>query len=145
MDTINVSDLAKVAAADLGDRLTVIEVPDAREPDIGNSLESMAVSEDAIWVVSHRGGIVSRIDPATNEVVAAIESPVRAELHPECLRRLGGIAAAGQHVWFLNQYLESFERIDASSNEIIGSKGGATRFQRTAGGGRPPVVRQRGW
>ncbi len=129
MDTVNVSDLAKVPAVDLGDRLTVIEVPDAREPEIGNSLESMAVSEDAIWVVSHRGGIVSRIDPATNQVVATVESPILPSCIPNACIGLGGIATAGQQVWFLNQYLESFQRIDASSNEIIGSKGGATRFR----------------
>ncbi|HYI66602.1 MAG TPA: hypothetical protein VEW95_06760 [Candidatus Limnocylindrales bacterium] len=129
LDTVNVSDLEKVPAADLGDRLTVIEVPDAREPEIGNSLESVAVSEDAIWVVSHRGGIVSRIDPATNEVVAAIESQILPSCIPNACVGLGGVATAGQHVWFFNGYLESFPRIDASSNELIGSKGGATRFE----------------
>ena len=128
VDTVNVSDLEKVPAADLGDRLTVIEVPDAREPEIGNSLESLAVSEDAVWVVSHRGGVVSRIDPATNEVVASIESPILPSCIPNACVGLGAVASAGEHVWFLNQYLESFQRIDASSNEIIGSKGGATRF-----------------
>ncbi len=121
MDTVRVRDLEKVPAADLGDRLTVIEVPDAREPDIGNSLESMAVSEDAIWVVSHRGGIVSRIDPATNEVVATIESAILPSCIPNACVGLGDIATAGQHVWFLNQYTESLQRVDATSNEIIGS------------------------
>ena len=135
MDTVRVSDLENVPAADLGDRLTVIEVPDAREPEIGNSLESMAVSEDAIWVVSHRGGIVSRIDPATNQVVAAIESPILPSCIPNACTGLGDVATAGQHVWFLNQYLESFQRIDASSNEIVGAKGGATRFNGLLGAG----------
>ena len=127
VDTVKVSDLEEVPAADLGDRLTVIEVPDAREPEIGNSLESLAVSEDAIWVVSHRGGIVSRINPATNEVVATVESPILPGCIPNACVGLGGIATAGQHVWFLNQYLESFQQIDASTNEIVGSKGGPRR------------------
>ncbi len=121
VDTVKVSDLEEVQAADLGDRLTIIEVPDPREPEIGNSLESMAVSEDAVWVVSHRGGIVSRIDPATNEVVAAIESPILPSCVPNACIGLGGITTAGQHVWFHNQYSESLERVDATSNEIIGS------------------------
>jgi len=120
-DPVRVSDLEKVEAADLGDRLTVIEVPDAREPDIGNSLESLAVSEDAIWVVSHRGGIVSRIDPATNEVVAAIESPILPDCIPNACVGLGDVATAGQHVWFHNQYTRSLQQVDATSNEIIGS------------------------
>ena len=127
VEPVKVSDLEEVPAADLGDRLTVIEVPDARQPEIGNSLESMAVSEDAVWVVSHRGGIVSRIDPVTNEVVAVIESPILPSCIPNACVGLGGIATAGQHVWFHNKYLESFQRIDASSNEIVGSKGGAFR------------------
>jgi streptogramin lyase len=129
VESIRVSDLEKVQAADLGDRLTIVDVPDPRAPDIGNSLESMAVSEDAVWVVSHRGGIVSRIDPATNAVVAAIESPILPGCIPNACVGLGAVATAGEHVWFLNQYLESFPRIDATSNEIIGSKGGATRFE----------------
>jgi streptogramin lyase len=121
VDTVRVRDLEKVPAADLGDRLTIIEVPDAREPEIGNSLESMAVSEDAIWVVSHRGGVVSRIDPATNEVVATIESPILPSCIPNACIGLGDVATAGQHVWFLNQYKRSVQRVDASSNEVIGS------------------------
>ena len=50
---------------------------------------SMAVSEDAIWVVSHRGGIVSRIDPATNEVVATIESAILPSCIPNACVGLG--------------------------------------------------------
>ncbi len=118
-----------MAAADLGDRLTIIEVPDAREPEIGNSLESMAASEDAVWVVSHRGGIVSRIDTASNEVVATIESPILPSCVPDACIGLGEVATAGQHVWFLNKYSESFKRVDGSSNEIIGSMDGALGFR----------------
>ncbi len=120
-DTIDLSDLERVMAADLGDRLTVIEVPDPREPDIGNSLEAMAVSEDAIWVVSHRGGIVSRIDPDTNEVVAAIESPILPSCIPNACVGLGRVVVVGQHVWLHNQYSESLKQIDASTNEIVGT------------------------
>ena len=128
VEPIRVTDLEKVQAADLGDRLTIVDVPDPRAADIGHSLESMAVSEDAVWVVSHRGGIVSRIDPATNAVVAAVESPILPGCIPNACVGLGAVATAGEHAWFLNQYLESFQRIDAGSNEIIGAKGGATRF-----------------
>jgi streptogramin lyase len=121
VDTVRVSDLEKVPAADLGNRLTVIEVPDAREPEIGHSLESMAVSEDAIWVVSHRGGIVSRIDPASNQVVAAVESPILPSCIPNACVGLGGAAVVGQHIWLHNKFSESLEQIDGTTNEIVGS------------------------
>lgn len=123
VESIRVSELEKVRAADLGDRLTIVDVPDPRAPDIGNSLESMAVSEDAVWVVSHRGGIVSRIDPATNEVVAAIESPILPGCMPNACVGLGAVATAGEHVWFINQYADAYQRVDAGSNEIVASKG----------------------
>jgi streptogramin lyase len=119
--TIDARDLERIPAADLADRLTVIEVPDAREPEIGNSLESMAVSDDAVWVVSHRGGIVAHIDPTTNRVVAAIESPIDPDCRPNACTGLGGIAAVGPHVWLHNQYSETLKRIDASADEIVGT------------------------
>lgn len=119
VDTIDVSDLERVPAADLGDRLTVIDVPDAREPEIGNSLESMAVSDDGVWVVSHRGGIMARVDPTTNEVVAVIESPIDPECRPNACIGLGGVAAVGQHVWLHNQYSETLKQIDAGTDTIV--------------------------
>ncbi len=121
VDTIDVSDLERVPAADLGDRLTVVGVPDAREPEIGNSLESLAVSDDAVWVVSHRGGIMARVDPTTNRVVAVIESPIDPDCRPNACTGLGGVAAAGQHVWLHNKYSETLKHIDAGTDEIVGT------------------------
>lgn len=120
-ETIDVRDLERVPAANLGDRLTVIDVPDPREPEIGNSLESLAVSDDAVWVVSHRGGIVARIDPTTNRVVASIESPIDPDCRPNACTGLGGVAAIGQHVWLHNKYSETLKQIDASIDEIVGT------------------------
>ena len=121
VDTIDASELERVPAADLGDRVTVIDVPDAREAEIGNSLESMAVSDDAVWVVSHRGGIMARIDPTTNQVVAVIESPIDPDCRPNACIGLGGAAAVGQHVWLHNQYSETLKQIDAGTDEIVGT------------------------
>jgi len=123
--TVQVSDLERVRAADLGDRITVVDVPDPRAADIGNSLESAAFTEDAVWIVSHRGGIVSRIDPVTNAVVAVIESPILPGCIPNACVGLGSIAASGTHVWFHNGYSESFERVDPTTNEVVGSRSAA--------------------
>jgi streptogramin lyase len=116
---VDVTDVEPVRAADLGDRLTVIAVPDPREPDLGNSLESLAVSDDAVWVVSHRGGIVSRIDPATNEVVAVVESRILPDCRVNDCVGLGSVHVRDDDVWLHNQYLQLFLRIDTETNEIV--------------------------
>jgi streptogramin lyase len=108
-----------VHAADLGDRLTVIEVPDPREADLGNSLESLLVTEDAVWVVSHRGGILSRIDPSTNEVVAVVESRILPDCQVNACVGLGSVDLRDGEVWLHNQYLQLFLRVDTEANEVV--------------------------
>ena len=125
--TVRVSDLPALTADDLGERLTVIPVPDPREPDIGNSLESVASSEDAVWVVSHRGGIVSRIDTGTNAVVATVESPILPTCRPNACVGLGGIAATADQVWFYNKHSGVFVQVDTTTNAIVGSHAASGR------------------
>ncbi len=117
--SVDVNDVEPVLAADLGDRLTVIPVPDPREADLGNSLESLLVTEDAVWVVSHRGGILSRIDPSTNEVVAVVESRILPDCRVNACVGLGSVDTRDGDVWLHNQYLQLFLRIDTETNEIV--------------------------
>ncbi len=116
---MDANDVEPVRASDLGERLTVIEVPDPREADLGNSLESLAVSDDAVWVVSHRGGIVTRIDPSTNEVVAVVESRILPDCQVNACVGLGSVDLRNDEVWFHNQYLQLFLRIDTETNEVV--------------------------
>ena len=117
--TVDVDAVERVSAADLGERLTVITVPDPREPDLGNSLDSLAVSDDAVWVTSHRGGILSRIDPSTNEVVAVVESRILPDCRVNACVGLGGVDVRDGEVWLHNPYLQQFLRIDTESNEVV--------------------------
>lgn len=81
----------------------------------------------SIWVVTHRGAEVDRIDPATNRVIAKI---------PSKGSELIGAAAGAGHVWYLDAGLQTVEGIDPKGNRVtvrtkVDSDGGGV----TAGGG----------
>ena len=74
----------------------------------------------SVWIVTHRGGDVERIDPATNKVTKKIPSPGS---------ELISIAVGAQHVWYLDGANQQVEGIDPRSNTItvktpVGTDGG---------------------
>jgi YVTN family beta-propeller protein len=71
----------------------------------------LTVSEDAVWVLDAVDGTVSRIDPATDEVVATIDvsdGPISG----------GDIAAGDGSVW-VRTTEELAVQIDAATNEVV--------------------------
>src|SRR3954452_21331805 len=79
-------------------RYVAASVPTADSPsDIASGFGS-------IWVVTHRGAEVDRINPATNRVIAKIPSRGGSELL--------GIAIGAGHVWYLDAGLQRVEGID---------------------------------
>jgi YVTN family beta-propeller protein len=106
----------------------------------GPSPTAVAVGEDAVWVASRfvgfdtitlhsnrkvRRGIVSRIDPATNSIVATI--PVG--LDPFA------IAVGEGAVWVANRTSFSVSRIDPQTNGVAATIGVGNRPQGIAAGG----------
>lgn len=77
------------------------------------------MSDDAVWVTSHRGGILARIDPSTNEVVAFVESPILPECRVNACVGLGGVIVRDGEVWLDNPYLQQFLRVDTASNKVV--------------------------
>ncbi len=74
----------------------------------------VAVDKDAVWVTSPNRGIVTRIDPKTNEVVAEIEVPG----FPE------GVVSAFDSVWVASPDPPDgvngvVSRIDPATNEVV--------------------------
>lgn len=81
---------------------------------------SLAASEDAIWVLSDERGVLSRIDAATNAVVAKIA------VKPNSYCAAFGFGA----VWITNTNDSSVQRIDSKTNTITAtiSVGAIPRF-----------------
>ena len=68
----------------------------------------MAVLDGAVWVTCDGGGVVARIDIATNEVVAKIAAGSRP----------ANVAVGEGSVWVWNHQLQLL-RIDPATNEVI--------------------------
>jgi streptogramin lyase len=68
----------------------------------------MAVFDGAVWVTCDAGGVVARIDIATNEVVAEIPAGSRP----------GNLAVGEGSVWVWNHQLQLL-RIDPATNEVV--------------------------
>jgi virginiamycin B lyase len=69
----------------------------------------LAVTEDAVWVLTPPDNSVSRIDPATNRVVATI--PVG--------RAPSGLAVGAGAVWVSSSHDGTVARIDAATNRVV--------------------------
>ena len=83
----------------------------ARDPiQTGRAPLSVAVGEGSVWVANHDAHTVTRIDPATNQVIANIAVP--SEPHR--------VAFGEDAVWVANWHLNSVTRIDPQTNEVIG-------------------------
>jgi DNA-binding beta-propeller fold protein YncE len=96
-----------VLRIDLATNKVVAEIPVAEAP----SRKRIAATDDAVWVGST--GLLERVDPATNAVVATVAIPDRS---------ISAIAADGAAVWAItidrsNQGL--LVRVDPATNEIV--------------------------
>jgi virginiamycin B lyase len=69
----------------------------------------VAVTRDAVWVLSPPDNSISRIDPATNRRVATI--PVG--------RQASGLAVAAGSRWVSNHLDNAVTRIDAATNRVL--------------------------
>ena len=63
----------------------------------------------SMWVVTHRGGEVDRIDPTTNKITAKIPSPGN---------ELISLAIGARRVWYLDASRQQVEGIDPQSNKV---------------------------
>jgi virginiamycin B lyase len=81
---------------------------------VGKDPEGIATTPGAVWVANDGGPSVSRIDPATNQVVATISvGPPTAC----CAGRIGVNAGAGS-LWVTVPNGKSVVRIDQATNEV---------------------------
>lgn len=87
--------------------------------DVSGEL-SLAASEDAIWIVSDERGVLSKIDPVANTVIAKIA------VKPNSYCAAFGFGS----VWVTNTNDSSVQRIDSKTNRVTAtiSVGGAPRF-----------------
>jgi DNA-binding beta-propeller fold protein YncE len=83
--------------------------------EVGPNPEYVAVSPDAVWVSNHRGGSVSRVDPARDAVVATISVGPEGPIGPSDI-----IYAAGR-IWVAIPNIRAVARIDPATNEVDGT------------------------
>ena len=76
----------------------------------GNAPLSLAVGEGSVWVANHDAHTITRIDLATNQVVANITVP--SEPHR--------VAFGEGAVWVANWHINSVTRVDPQTNEVVG-------------------------
>src|SRR6266498_3063560 len=76
----------------------------------GRAPLSLALGEGSLWVANHDAHTVTRIDLATNQVVANISVP--SEPHR--------VAFGEGAVWVANWHINSVSRIDPQTNQIVG-------------------------
>lgn len=81
--------------------------------DLGDGVlaAGVAVTEDAVWVASHHGGTVIRVDPIENAVVAEVSVGRLGRSGP------GELLAADSSVWVSVPNLPGVVEIDPASNE----------------------------
>lgn len=76
----------------------------------GRAPLSLAVGDGSLWVANHDADTVTRIDLATNQVVANISVP--SEPHR--------VAYGEGAVWVANWHTNSVSRIDPATNQVVG-------------------------
>jgi hypothetical protein len=93
----------------------------------------LTVSKDAVWIVSDKKGVLTRIDPMTNKVAAEITVPA------------GSVAAifAEKAIWVTANETGKLVKVDAKTNQVLKEieVGPKPRFV-TAGGGSVWTVNQ---
>jgi YVTN family beta-propeller protein len=88
---------------------------------VGELPRHMAASDDALWVTNSADGTVSRIDLATNEVVATINvvPPGQAVTGVDGATQVDAIAVGGGAVWVTALNSAQLVRIDPATNEVV--------------------------
>jgi YVTN family beta-propeller protein len=76
----------------------------------------IAATDNAIWVENAQDGTVTRIDPATNAVVATV--PFGPE-GPNSHAGLSDLAAYDGQVWTINKVDYTLVRIDPATNQVV--------------------------
>src|SRR6266498_2501934 len=95
---------------------TVIRIDPQTNQRIGEPIQtggaplSLAVGEGSVWVANHDVHTVTRIDLATNQVLANISVP--SEPHR--------VAYGEGAIWVANWHINSVTRIDPQTNQIVG-------------------------
>ena len=72
-------------------------------------VSDLLASDDAVWTTHKHEGMVSRIDPATNAVVATIETGAGAH----------DLAIDEHGVWITNYKANTVSRIDPATNTVV--------------------------
>jgi YVTN family beta-propeller protein len=83
------------------------------EIKLGTNPGAILVTPDAIWVSNHRGGSVSRVDPATNKVVATIS------IGPAKASGPASIRLVRSELWVAVPNISEAVRIDPATNEPV--------------------------
>jgi YVTN family beta-propeller protein len=96
----------------------------ARFSSEGAATNYLAVSNDSLWIPNPGKGTLSRIDLASNELVAAIAvgEPLKTKagrLDPTLGADPYAVVVSGDQVWVTQVAQQAVARIDPSTNEIV--------------------------
>jgi YVTN family beta-propeller protein len=83
--------------------------------EVGQNPEGLTVTDDTVWVANHRGGSISRIDPATNSVAQTLV------IGPEGRSGPKGIVIADGDLWTPVPNVGAVLRIDPASGMVVRS------------------------
>jgi hypothetical protein len=81
----------------------------ARSIHVDGNPSEIVLGGGSLWVLTHRGATVTRIDPRTGRVLAKIKSPGD---------DLVGLAVSAGHVWFLDTLAQRVEAVDMNTERI---------------------------
>jgi YVTN family beta-propeller protein len=84
---------------------------------VGPKPQGIAVSPGAVWVANGNGPSVSRIDPATNRVVATI----RVGPKDACCAEHTDLIASPRAVWVALANGKSIVHVDPATNSVVGT------------------------
>jgi YVTN family beta-propeller protein len=110
-----------VARIDAATGTLLAEVP------VGSGPMSIAIGESAVWVANQGDGTVSRVDPATNQVVATISIGQKGFLR---------LAAGEGRVWVAACLDKVVKVIDPTTNEVTASVPAEGCWNVAVGGGQ---------
>lgn len=80
---------------------------------VGDGPEYVAVSADGVWVSNHRGGSVSRVDPARNVVAATVDVGPEGPIGPS------GVMDAAGRIWIAVPNIRTVAAIDPETNAVV--------------------------
>lgn len=105
--------------ARLTDQAKTIRLPGKPGSDAGGPW-NLAVTSNAVWVLSPRAGAVYRLDPKTNRVAARVKLPALGCVPGAC-NGTDHVVATARDVWVQNNDAGTLVHIDARRNKVAGS------------------------